>query len=166
MSRPLRTAGFTLIELVVVVSILGILSAVALPKFANLGGNARVASLQAAKASLMSVSAAVHAKAQVDPSATKVTMEGTDVTLLMGYAKADQTLAAAAGLDPADFQVTGPTASTMTPPTGASQVTIVPKGLVGTAAATKCYIAYVEPSTAYPLPIFLVPSSLKADNCQ
>jgi len=56
-----KAKGFTLIELIVVILILAILSAVALPRFTSLQRDARIAKLNAAKGSVAAAAALSHA---------------------------------------------------------------------------------------------------------
>ncbi len=81
--------GFTLIELVVVIVILGILAAVAVPKFVDMQSDARQASLEGLFGSVRSAMALSHAQALVDgvsnSTGATITMEGTSITMDYGY---------------------------------------------------------------------------------
>jgi MSHA pilin protein MshA len=79
--------GFTLIELVVVVTILGILAAFAVPRFVSLEGQARLASTQALAGSVRSGAALAHAVwlSQGDPASTTIIMEQQPITMAFGY---------------------------------------------------------------------------------
>jgi len=86
-----KQAGFTLIELIMVIVILGVLSAFALPRFANLGGNARAASINGLAASVKAASNIAHAQALANGTgaAVGVTLEGQAITMANFYPTED-----------------------------------------------------------------------------
>ncbi len=65
-----RSQGFTLIELIVCIIILGIVSVVAFPKFLGLQKDARVAVLYGAREALMTANNFVYTKAVIQSQET------------------------------------------------------------------------------------------------
>ncbi|MFT6122492.1 MAG: MSHA pilin protein MshA [Oleiphilaceae bacterium] len=152
-----RQVGFTLIELVMVIVILGILSAFALPRFADLGGEARKAAIQGAFGAIKSASSIAHADSLVNNNPSTVTLEGTDVNMINGYPQA-QTAGSGGILDAAqvtlaDFDLGGTPGAL-----AASSVTVTAKG-VSTANVATCRITYTAAATSASPTIALVVSN-------
>lgn len=133
-----KQQGFTMIELIMVIVILGILTAVALPKFYDMQTEARIAKMKSAAAALRSGYAIAHSAHLVSPdNANSVTMEGTAVPLVNGYPDVGATavvsgaVLAAGGL--ADY----------TTAVADNVLTVTPDGTHGA-----CAITYTETASA------------------
>jgi len=82
-----QQSGFTLIELVLVIVILGILAATALPRFQDLSGQARLATLDGVAGGMRSAASIARATQIATGAASNaaLTIEGQNVQLAGGY---------------------------------------------------------------------------------
>lgn len=117
-----RQKGFTLIELVVVIVILGLLAATALPRFINITTDARLASVNGVAGGLRSAAALAKAQYLVAGSsgANTITMDGSpvDVVIGVGYPTGDTTGMGVALPDPEGWVVSHVAATATYAPPG------------------------------------------------
>lgn len=164
----MKQKGFTLIELVVVIIILGILAVTALPKFVNLQGEARASTLQGMKAALEGAATLTYSKAAIQgqDGAASGTVNlvggGTPVSTAYGYPKATlddleivlETTFGNAAID---------TTKDWWASTAGTTVTIRPKGVAApvTPATADCRVNYVQSTGAGSRPAI----SVLSDGC-
>lgn len=134
-----RQGGFTLIELVVVIVILGILAVTAAPRFLNLQDDARVASLQGLKGAIDGAASITYAKAAVEGNEGEPTADvDGSISAAHGYPTATETgiVKAVVGLDQDWSSATSGSERVITfKMDNASYANIV---------ATNCYVSYKE----------------------
>ncbi|WP_417760917.1 type II secretion system protein [Shewanella sp.] len=170
-----KQQGFTLIELVVVIIILGILAVVAAPKFINLQSDARGSTLKGMKAAIEGANSMVYSKAvlqgaqngtgTVDINGTETTDD--DISTVNGYLAATQT-SLQAGLDVTFDSGNNPSATgsndwVINAPEGGTTAQIWQRGAPADAGAddtaTSCSLTYTQSTGAGVKPTITVDTS-------
>ena len=132
-----KQQGFTMIELIIVIVILGILGALVVPRFASFDSQARLSSIRSLQGALWSAASIAHSQALIDnqTGATgTITLEGQSINMVYGYPAT-----AAGGIDVA--------VSTMTGFAYAGGVFNF-----SPTARTNCTVTYAQPTAANTLP--------------
>ena len=161
-----NNGGFTLIELIVVIVILGILAVTAAPKFIDLQSDARLATLNGMKAAINSAVSLTYGKSLVNgkekEEKVSITINGSPVSVCYGYPCAAATEIQKV-LDIGEFNKCG---SNSTPAgdwcygeqTDIKKINIYIAN--GYSTSSKCYVTYEQPTGVGVAPKVALPSDV------
>ena len=171
----MKQKGFTLIELIIVIVILGILAVTAAPRFINLSSDATASTLQGVKAALQSGAQLVYAKSAIagtqnadGNSATDpvVAVSGNDVATANGYPNASFATTSAGNNDVGnwvqldftnDFVLTVGSGATDTPAAGSFG--IAPGTVAPDYSSDECHVIYTNSAGDSVAPVITVVST-------
>ena len=170
--------GFTLIELVIVITIIAILAAIALPRYIAIQADARLAKMNAIRGALSSAAALARARCELDMVATPAgactatggttTMDGVVISMVNRYPQAlVATGAAPFGILAAANMAPGATIATAVDGVFATgggalagaTLTITP---VGATTPASCTVTYTNPAAGFAPVITLNPAATTA----
>ena len=166
-----NNGGFTLIELIVVIVILGILAVTAAPKFVDLQSDARLATLNGMKAAINSAVSLTYGKSLVKgvekyPSDKKVSINGEEVEVCYGYPCAAATKIQKV-LDIGVFEACSGNSTSGNSTSardwcytggGDSESSIKIFVANGYSSGSKCYVEYTQPDASGKAPTVALPT--------
>lgn len=104
-------SGFTMVEIIVVIAILGLLGAFAIPRLINLQANSKIAVLEALRGQVLSVSKQVNLQAHLEGLASRrnaiITFNGQQIRTRWGYPRTNQMFSTAGNSRLIDVDASG-----------------------------------------------------------